>query len=156
VQAGRFRQDLYFRLQGIQIRVPPLREHLEDMEELVSYFLGKLIQEWGRPVKLTAAAVQRLREYSWPGNVRQLRSVLENAVAFSETETLEPTDLLLPKGTIQAEPPSLNLEELEKWAIRQALRLTGGNISQAARELGIVRDTLTSKMKKFGICKDEP
>ncbi len=156
VQAGRFRQDLYFRLQGIQIRVPPLREHLEDMEELLSYFLGKLTKEWGRQVKLTDAAVQRLREYSWPGNVRQLCSVLENAVALSDKETLEPADLLLPAGTLSAEPPSLNLEELEQWAIRRALRLTGGNISQAARELGVVRDTLTSRMKKFGICKDEP
>jgi two-component system response regulator HydG len=155
VQAGRFRADLFFRLQGLQIRVPPLREHIEDIGELVNYFLKKLAVEWGRQVKLSPSALERLQEYAWPGNVRQLRSVLENAVALSETETVEPEDLVLSSGPSPAEPPSLNLEELESWAVRQALRRTGGNISQAARMLGIVRDTLASKIKKYGIKKEE-
>ena len=155
VQAGRFRPDLFFRLQGLQIHVPPLREHLEDMGDLVHYFLKKLALEWGRHVRLTPAALERLQEYPWPGNVRQLRSVLENAVALSETDTIEPEDLVLASGPGPAEPPSLNLEELESWAVRQALRRTAGNISQAARMLGIVRDTLTSKMKKYGIRREE-
>jgi Nif-specific regulatory protein len=155
VQAGRFRPDLFFRLQGLQIHVPPLREHIEDVGELVHYFLKKLAVEWDRQIKLSSSALERLQEYSWPGNVRQLRSVLENAVALSETDTIEPDDLVLSAGPSPAEPPSLNLEELESWAIRQALRRTGGNVSQAARMLGIVRDTLGSKMKKYGIRREE-
>jgi Nif-specific regulatory protein len=155
VQAGRFRPDLFFRLQGLQIHVPPLREHIEDVAELVQYFLKKLAVEWGRQIKLSPASLERLQEYSWPGNVRQLRSVLENAVALSDTDTIEPDDLVLSAGPSPTEPPSLNLEELESWAIRQALRRTGGNVSQAARMLGIVRDTLGSKMKKYGIKRDE-
>jgi Nif-specific regulatory protein len=155
VQAGRFRPDLFFRLQGLQIHVPPLREHIEDIGELVQYFLKKLTVEWGRQIKLSPAALERLQEYSWPGNVRQLRSVLENAVALSETDMIEPEDLLLSSAPNPLEPPGLNLEELECWAVRQALHRTGGNISQAARILGIVRDTLASKMKKYGIKKGE-
>jgi two-component system, NtrC family, response regulator HydG len=155
VQAGRFRPDLFFRLQGLQIHVPPLREHIEDIGDLVHYFLKKLAVEWDRQVHLTPAALERLQEYSWPGNVRQLRSVLENAVALSETDAIEPADLVLASGPSSAEPPSLDLEELESWAVRQALRRTGGNISQAARMLGIVRDTLASKMKKYGIKREE-
>jgi Nif-specific regulatory protein len=155
VQAGRFRPDLFFRLQGLQIRVPPLREHIEDMGDLVDYFLRKFAVEWGRQMKLSPAALERLQEYSWPGNVRQLRSVLENAVALSDTDNLEPEDLALASGTNPAEPPSLDLEALENWAVRQALHRTGGNVSQAARMLGVVRDTLTSKMKKYGVKRDE-
>jgi Nif-specific regulatory protein len=155
VQAGRFRADLFFRLQGLQIRVPPLREHSEDMSDLVDYFLKILAVEWGRQVRLSPAALARLKEYSWPGNVRQLRSVLENAVALSESDTVEPADLLLSSGPNPQEPTSLNLEELESWAVRQALHRTGGNISQAARVLGVVRDTLASKMKKYGIKREE-
>ena len=155
VQADRFRKDLFFRLQGMQIQVPPLREHLEDLGELVNYFLKKMAVEWGRQVKLSPAALARLQQDSWPGNVRQLRSVLENAVALSDSNILEPEDLVLSVGPNPTEPPSLNMEELESWAVRQALRRTGGNVSQAARMLGIVRDTLISKMKKYGIKREE-
>jgi Nif-specific regulatory protein len=155
VATGRFRGDLFYRLQGIQIQVPPLREHLEDLGDLVDFFLRKLALEMGRTVRLTEAALQRLREYSWPGNVRQLRSVLENAVASGEKDILEPEDLAFMAGRSSSEPPCLNLEQLECWAIRKALRQTGGNISQAAKVLGIVRDTLSSKMKKYGIDKED-
>src|SRR5439155_22921533 len=117
VQAGRFRNDLFFRLQGLQIRVPPLREHIEDLDELVDYFLKKLAGEWGRQVQLSPAARHRLKEYGWPGNVRQLRSVLENAVALSESDTVEAEELLFSSGPNPAEPPTLNLEELENWAV---------------------------------------
>jgi Nif-specific regulatory protein len=154
VEDGRFRGDLFYRLQGIQIQVLPLREHIEDLGELVDFFLKKLALEWGRTVRLTEAALQRLREYSWPGNVRQLRSVLENAVGSGEKDILGPEDLALTAGRSANEPPCLNLEQLECWAIRKALRQTGGNISQAARVLGIVRDTLSSKMRKYGIDKE--
>ncbi|MBV9125708.1 MAG: sigma 54-interacting transcriptional regulator, partial [Planctomycetes bacterium] len=153
VRTGRFREDLYFRLRVIPIPVPPLRAHAEDIPALVNYFLEKLAFESYRQVRLTEAALGRLQEYSWPGNVRQLRSVLECAVALSEKDLLDTGDLVLPTEVPANQPATLNLEELEGWAIRQALRQTGGNITQAARLLGIVRDTLSGKMKRLGIDK---
>jgi two-component system, NtrC family, response regulator HydG len=151
VETGRFRQDLFFRLQGIQIAVPPLREHLDDLPELVEHFLEKLAVEWGRPVRLSAAAISRLREYAWPGNVRQLRSFLENVVALADKNLIEPQDLPLPHATSGGDPPTLKLDDLEAWAIQRALERTDGNITRAARILGIARDTLNAKMKKYEI-----
>ena len=155
VDERHFRQDLFFRLQGLQIQVPPLREHAEDIPELVGFFLERLALEWDHPTEVSPAGLKRLQEFSWPGNVRQLRLVLENAVALCDQHTLEPNDFALTEGTRPAGEQSFNLEELESWAIRQAIKRSKGNISQAARLLGIVRDTLTSKMRKYGIGKDE-
>jgi transcriptional regulator with PAS, ATPase and Fis domain len=154
VQEGKFRQDLYFRLCVIRLQVPPLRDHAEDIPALVDYFLIRLAQECGRRVRLTEAALARLGKYSWPGNVRQLRAVLENAVVMSDSDTIDASDLLLPTPAPADQPPSLNLEEVEAWAIRQALQRTGHNNSQAARLLGIVRETLAAKRKKYKIGKD--
>jgi DNA-binding NtrC family response regulator len=158
VRENRFREDLNFRLQVIPIRVPPLRDHAEDIPALVDYFLGRLAVECRRKVKLTEPALRRLQGYSWPGNVRQLRSVLECSVALSDRDTLDVGDLRLPdeasgdrSSDAASEPASLDLEEIETWAIRQALQRTGGNITQAAKILGCVRDTLASKIKKKGI-----
>jgi DNA-binding NtrC family response regulator len=139
----------------MQIRVAPLREHPDDIPELVAYFLSRLAMEWGRRVQLTAAALHRLEEYPWPGNVRQLRSVLENLVALSEKDVIEFNDIPLPASGCTSEPASLNLEELEAWAIRQGLRRTHGNMTQTARLLGISRETLASKVKRYSIRKEE-
>jgi Nif-specific regulatory protein len=153
--AGRFRQDLYYRLQGLQIAVPPLREHIDDIPELVEYFLQKLAMEWGRRVQLAAAALDQLRNYNWPGNVRQLRSFLESAVALADKQVLDLQDLPLPHVAATGEPPSLKLDDLEAWGIKQALRRTGGNVTQAAKTLGIARDTLNAKIKKYEIKKPQ-
>jgi DNA-binding NtrC family response regulator len=155
IQEQRFRKDLYFRL-GTTIHVPPLREHLEDIPALVDHFLARLAAEYRRRVTLSQAALERLQSYTWPGNVRQLRSVLETAVATSEGSviSLRSLDRLLLEEVPSAAPdqlPTLNLDELEARAIRQALAQTGGNNTHAARLLGIHRDTLITKMKKFGI-----
>jgi Nif-specific regulatory protein len=156
VEEERFREDLFYRLR-IPIRVPPLRDHAEDIPALVDHFLGPLCVEYRRPVKLTAAALRRLHEYSWPGNVRQLRSVLENALAMSAGDTIDADDL--PLGPDRRKPaeglPTLNLEELEADAMRQALKQTAGNKAQAARLLGIHRDTLMQKLRRYGIDKEE-
>jgi Nif-specific regulatory protein len=155
VRQDRFRRDLFYRL-GVTIRVPPLREHAEDIPALVEHFLPRLCLEYCRSARLTPAALRRLQEYSWPGNVRQLRSVLENAVAMASEEVIDTGDLRLPEepgdgGSL----PSLNLEELEARAIREALRRSGGTLIQAAKLLGIHRETLASKMKQYGIPKQE-
>jgi transcriptional regulator with GAF, ATPase, and Fis domain len=95
VREGRFRRDLYFRLEGMTIKVPPLRERLEDIPELVEYFLEKLRVDYHRPVGLSEAALERLQNFTWPGNVRQLRYVLEAAVAMNETGIIHAGDLHL-------------------------------------------------------------
>jgi Nif-specific regulatory protein len=154
VKEGKFRQDLFFRLCVVRIAVPPLREHNEDIPALVDYFLARLAAECGRPVRLTSAALDRLRDYSWPGNVRQLRAVLENAVVMSESDTIDAAGLLLPAAVLDDQPPSLDMEAIEAWAVRKAIQRSDGNFAQAARLLGISRETLASKRKKYGIDRD--
>jgi Nif-specific regulatory protein len=156
VREGRFRNDLYFRL-AVPIPVPALRDHAEDIPALVRHFLSRLRQEYHRPVELTVAALARLAGYSWPGNVRQLRSVLEIAIAMTDGDTIDVPELPL-EGSAPSTgdgPPSLDLETVEAWAIRKALQQSGGHLASAARILKIHRETLTAKMKKYGIDKEE-
>jgi two-component system, NtrC family, response regulator HydG len=154
VRAGRFRQDLYYRLRVVFIRVPPLREHAEDIPALAQFFLERLAEGKAQKKKrLSHTALRRLQEYTWPGNVRQLRATLENAVIMSARDTIEEQDLWL-ADTAQAELPlSLNLEELTTWAIRRALDTTNGNITRAAELLGVARETLRIMMKKYEIAR---
>ncbi len=163
-KAGKFRQDLLFRLRVIQIRVPPLREHPEDIPELAGFFLAKVSAECRRNFKFTPAAMRKLQSYAWPGNVRQLRAAIENAAVMSEQDTLDAESLPLTgvtdlpsSGSHKAVdlPASLDMEEIETWAIQRALRQTGGNVSHAAKLLGMSRDTLHTKIKKKGIDRAE-
>jgi DNA-binding NtrC family response regulator len=155
VKEGHFRKDLFYRL-GAPLKVPPLREHAEDIPALVAHFLAKIRVEFRRRVTLSEAALQRLQTYSWPGNVRQLRSVLEMAVAMTEDgATIHAGDLHLSGDDSPDEPVlTLNLEELEAATIRRALSQTGGNNTKAAQLLGINRDTLINKIKKYGIQRE--
>jgi Nif-specific regulatory protein len=165
-KAGRFRSDLYFRLKIIQIRVPPLREHPEDIPELAGFFLAKASAECRRNFRLTGAAMAKLQAYAWPGNVRQLRAVIESAAVMSEADVLDADALPLTglteasgaatvSGGVTADlPPSLDIDEIETWAILRALRQTNGNVSHAAKLLGMSRDTLHTKIKKKSIDRD--
>lgn len=159
VKSGRFRQDLLFRLKVIPIQVPPLREHAEDVTELARFFLERLSVQCRRPLKLSPAALKKLVSYSWPGNVRQLRAVLETAAVMCESDTLDAADLPLVGAAepppLTDLPPSLDMDDLETWAIRRALKQTGGNVSRAAQVLGISRDTLHTKLKKKSIDREE-
>ena len=163
VKAGRFRQDLLFRLRVIQIRVPPLREHPEDIPELAGFFLAKVSAECRRNFKLTNGAMRKLQAYTWPGNVRQLRAAIENAAVMSENDVIDAESFPLAgvgdmpsSGTHKAVdlPTSLDMEEIETWAIRKALKQTTGNVSHAAKLLGMSRDTLHTKIKKKGIDRE--
>ena len=149
VRSGQFRGDLYFRLKVVTIPVPPLRAHAEDVPALVNYFLPKLAQECRKQPKIAAAAMKKLQAYSWPGNVRQLRSALENAVVMSDCDLLDAGAFHLPEGEAGAGGLPLNLDELERWAITEALKRTGGNKSAAADLVGITRETLAAKLKKY-------
>jgi Nif-specific regulatory protein len=150
MRAGRFRRDLFYRL-GARLRVPPLREHAEDIPALAAHFLNRLNLEHRRGFRLAPEALERLRAYAWPGNVRQLRTVLEAAVVTTGGDVLRPSDLRLGgDGGPDSEDGCLNLEVLEARAIREAVARTGVLV-HAARLLGIHRETLINKMKKFGI-----
>jgi DNA-binding NtrC family response regulator len=158
VKAGRFREDLLFRLRVIQIRVPPLREHPEDIPELAEFFLARVSTECRRKFRFTPAALFKLQSHTWPGNVRQLRAAIENAAVMSESDVIDADAFNFgtsepPSGSYKGVdlPASLNMDDVETWAIRRALKQTGGNVSHAARLLGISRDTLHTKMKAKGI-----
>jgi Nif-specific regulatory protein len=165
VRTNKFRQDLLYRLRVLNLRVPPLREHADDIPELARFFLERLSVQCRRQFKLTSAAMSKLQAFAWPGNVRQLRAVLESAAVMSETDQIDADGLPLagsepvPLATavnVAANdlPQTLDVDELETWAIRKALQQTGGNVSQAARVLGMSRDTLHTKLKKKGIDRD--
>jgi len=152
IAAGRFREDLYYRLQVFPLAVPPLRERREDIPLLARAFLRDL----GRPdAELPPAALARLRDYAWPGNVRELRNVIERAHILAGSEPVGPQHVLLqPGGTPPApaaEPDDLNLERQERRLIRLALRRAEGNKTEAARLLGITRRTLYSRLNLLGL-----
>lgn len=154
VKAGRFREDLFFRLRALRIAVPALREHLEDVPQLVDYFLRKLVVQCNHAVTISPGAIRRLQGHCWPGNVRELRSTLEHAVILGSKNVIEAEDLPLPGQTREAGPADLNLEHIEAATIREAFEQSNGNVSLAARRLGICRDTLYERMRKYGIRLD--
>ena len=146
VKDGSFREDLYYRLCVVFIKVLPLREHREDIPALAEHFLRLLAGPQGKPKILSAQALRRLLDYSWPGNVRQLRAALENAVIMGEGDTIHPEDLSLP-DSLDDKSTGLKLADIEARAIVRALEMTEANITKAAKLLGIGRDTLHSKIK---------
>jgi DNA-binding NtrC family response regulator len=159
VRSGAFRRDLFFRLQVVEMRVPPLRERPADVPVLADHFLQRFVREMGRRIKgFTPAAVTKLREYHWPGNVRELRNVIERAVALSTGNMLDADDLWLssleasgPVPATEAAYRELSLADLEKEHILRTLNHTDWNKSQAATILGIERSTLDRKIKGYDL-----
>lgn len=151
VAEGRFREDLYYRINTVQMHLPALRERTADILPLAELFLKKYATKYRRPVESIAAdAAQRLVSHSWSGNIRELQNVIEKAVILSEGKILKLKDLSLgkPAKTIA---PAQTLEETEEKTIREALARCNGNLSLVAKELGISRPTLYSKLKKYDI-----
>ncbi|MDO4575202.1 MAG: sigma 54-interacting transcriptional regulator [Planctomycetia bacterium] len=160
VRAGRFRKDLFFRLRVIEILVPPLRERATDIPELAEHFFQQFRNETGKRLTgFSNDAVQKLMLYSWPGNIRELKNVIERAVVFARGTEIVPEDLLLSNLAGEPPVPSLSesrflpktLEEIELDHIRQTLEFTEGNKSKAAALLGIERTTLDRKLKKIQV-----
>ncbi len=165
VKAGRFREDLFFRLHVVPIEVPALRERREDIPMLVQHFVEKLNKTLGRTVQGTSAgAMEMLQRYRWPGNVRELRNVIERTVILLPGEIIQPSDLppeiRLSPGTGRGSGAScpfvlpedgVDLEAVERGLLEQALTRTSGNQSAAARLLGITRYALRYRMEKFGV-----
>jgi transcriptional regulator with GAF, ATPase, and Fis domain len=157
---SRFRRDLFFRLQVVEIRVPPLRARKSDVPILAEHFLRRFVRETGRKIRgFTPAALRKMEEYNWPGNVRELRNVVERAVALGTGPLLDVNDIWLSSLEIGGPPAAgseaayrpVPLEEIEKEHILKTLNHTDWNKSQAAAILNIERSTLDRKIKGYGL-----
>jgi two-component system response regulator HydG len=161
IQAGRFREDLYYRLNVVTLHVPPLRERREDIPLIAQHFLTLFAEKNHKQIKgFTPRAMDRLLKYSWPGNVRELMNAVERGVVLSRSEYLDEEEfsLILQDQPRSAEMPAPqtatsapSLDAVEKETILKALETSGGNKSEAARRLGITRRTLHLKLKKYGV-----
>jgi DNA-binding NtrC family response regulator len=152
VKEGLFREDLLYRINTIQIELPPLRKRGNDIIILSEYFLRKYIQKYNKPeLKINQHALDKLIRYSWPGNIRELQNTIEKAVILSESPVIKPDDLFLrPAEEISSIDPVITLGEMEEKMIRLALEKNNGNFTAAAEQLGITRQTLYNKLKKNG------
>jgi len=175
VESGAFREDLYYRLNVLSLRVPALRERAEDVLPIAIHYLQQFAEELNSPLTgFTAAAASRLVEHSWPGNVRELRNTIERAAVLAGEGEIDEEHLGLPGGSRSASTsgsaplpvagvramkeegivlsvPDLDLRNVERVVIERALELSRGNRSQAARDLGINRTTLYNKLRQYGI-----
>lgn len=156
VSSGRFREDLFFRLNVLALPVPPLRERKRDIGALALHFLSRLGPVHGRPdAALAPEALQILEAYSWPGNVRELKNAIEHALVFARAPLLQPDDFaMIAKSTSGGRSSAANLkslEEMEREAIKATLEAVRYKIGEAAEILGISRKTLLEKRKKYGL-----
>ncbi|MDZ4716804.1 MAG: sigma-54 dependent transcriptional regulator [Cytophagales bacterium] len=150
---GKFRQDLLYRINTVEIRIPPLSERGEDIPMLANHFLDHYSRKYRKEVlSITPAALIKLKKYAWPGNVRELQHAIERAVIMADSPTLQESDFLFNRRSDAALPSdTLNLDEVEKAAVVKALQLHNGNISKAAEELGLTRASLYRRMEKYGL-----
>lgn len=153
VAAARFRQDLLFRLNTVEIQLPALRDRRQDIPPLATYFLSRYAERYRKPAKtFDPPAMQAMLEYPWPGNVRELDHAVERAVLLSSGDAVRSSDLSLKAPQASAQRlEELSLEEVESLLIRKAVDRYGGNISQAAEALGLSRSALYRRLQKYGI-----
>jgi DNA-binding NtrC family response regulator len=152
VEDGSFREDLYYRINVFSIHVPPLRERRQDIMRLARHFVEKYARAMGKPVRDIAPDAQAvLLSYRWPGNVRELENAIERAMVIGKGDVILPDDLPLAVETEGAEPPDKSLAAAEKEHIERVLAEMDGNVTQAAKVLGIDRGTLYNKMKRYGL-----
>lgn len=154
VEEGNFRQDLLYRINTIEIAIPPLRERGEDVLLLADYFLQRYTHKYKKEINgLNREAKQKLMRYHWPGNVRELQHAIERAIILSDSPLLKPANFMLqpqPEKRVNTDE-ILNLEQLERNAIERAMKRSEGNLSRAAEYLGITRYALYRKLEKLGL-----
>ena len=168
VREGRFREDLYYRLNVLRIEMPPLRDRGRDVLRLAQYYIDLFSREFRRRVRsMSPAAEAALVAYTWPGNVRELRNLIERAVLLAEGETLEPADFetlhtvrvaptpATAAGGITLPPEGINLDDVEKRLVTLALERTQNNQTRAAALLGLHRDQIRYRMEKYGLLKSQ-
>lgn len=156
VSENKFRQDLLYRINTVEIKLPALRERLEDIEPLVEHYLEVYCKKYKiQKKRLNASTLKRLQTHHWPGNIRELQHAVERAVIMGENQVLEPHDFFLSENEDKQEnevmPVNMNLEETEKMLIRKVVDKHGGNISRAAKELGLTRASLYRRMEKYDL-----
>jgi len=155
VAQNKFRQDLLYRVNTVEIHLSPLRERIEDIPILVEHFLKIYCKKYLRPLKgLSSATMKRLEKYHWPGNVRELQHAIERAIIMSDTKVLQPSDFLFPAQDTKGDALTFdkyNLEDIEKLIIHKAVSKHRGNITHAAKELGLSRASLYRRMEKYGL-----
>ncbi|MEN0049105.1 MAG: sigma-54 dependent transcriptional regulator [Bacteroidota bacterium] len=156
VKEKTFRQDLVYRINTVEINLPPLRERPTDIPLLVKHFLNLYRKKYQKPnLRIENTTIKKLQTYPWPGNIRELRHAVERAVILSDGDQLDITDFIMQaggQGDLDSKAlDTYNLEELERWAIRKVLTKHAGNISKAAEELGLTRATLYRRMEKYDL-----
>jgi DNA-binding NtrC family response regulator len=157
VKENRFRQDLLYRINTIEIQIPSLRDRLEDIPLLANHFLKHYAAKYGKSVsKISEAAMTRMNKHPWPGNIRELQHSLERAIILSNSTVLQPEDFNFTVSSNKETEQSMNLDqynldEVEKLLIRKVLKKYNGNITQAASELGLTRSSLYRRLEKHGL-----
>ncbi len=155
ITENKYREDLLYRINTVEITIPPLRNRGDDIKILSNYFLEKYNLKYKKNIKeISSSAMKEFYKYSWPGNVRELQHVIERAIIMSETTVLQPEDLHLSnftKSTEELELDTYNLDDVEKTIILKVLKKNQGNISYAAKELGLTRTSLYRRMEKYGL-----
>jgi DNA-binding NtrC family response regulator len=155
VDEGVFRQDLLYRINTVNIAIPPLRERIDDIPRLAEHFLADYAKKYRKPqIRFSAAAMKKLESYTWPGNVRELQHAVERAVIMSGSNVLKPEDFLFERSKGKEDAlalDSFNLDQIERQVIEKAMRRFGGNVSKAARELGMSRAALYRRLEKHDL-----
>lgn len=154
VQEGTFRQDLLYRINTVELHVPPLSDRMEDIPLLAKHYLNYYAKKYHKNVSSIAPeAIDKLKRYPWPGNIRELQHAIERAVIMTDSASLQESDFLFSRSMNNptSNNDTLNLDEVEKSAIVKALSMHGGNISKAADELGLTRASLYRRMEKYGL-----
>ncbi len=152
VATGQFREDLLYRINTIEIALPPLRERLDDLPALVDRFAAAAARKYRLPEKsFSRDALVALKAHHWPGNIRELSHTVERAVLLSDDDYLTAVDFVFTKPATESQGRSLNLEQNERHLLETALQNAGGNISHAASALGITRAALYRRIEKFGL-----
>jgi two-component system, NtrC family, response regulator HydG len=153
VKNGTFRQDLFYRIKTIEIKLPPLRDRLEDLPDLFRYYFDHFTKRYNKSLEISPALVTDLRKYKWPGNIRELQHAIERAVILCREPELKVSDFQLIdlEESPSNESETLNISEVEREVIRKALVKSGNNLTRAAEELGIGRTTLYRKIEEYGL-----
>ena len=154
VADDKFRQDLLYRINTVEIHLPPLRERVEDIALLADHFLKSNVKKYKKPIKgISPSGLRKLEQYSWPGNIRELQHAIERAVIMGDGPRLEADDFILssPKKVDDLELDTFNLDEVERKIINRVMKRHKGNVSHAATELGLTRTSLYRRLEKYGL-----
>jgi len=155
VKENSFRQDLLYRINTVELHLPPLRERIEDISILAEHFVNIYSTKYRKQIKkISPTAVKKLEKYHWPGNIRELQHAIERAIIMGEDSALSPDDFFFLTHSSERDESgsdSYNLDEVEKQVIQRAVTKHGGNISKAAKDLGLTRASLYRRLEKHGL-----